>query len=287
MNDEQATGTRRLGPSDLPQCLRLLRVNPAHNAYLLGQLARGALVRETVAGPFWGHYTAGRLDGIGCLGSNLVLSYPITRASITAFAEAARNGDYVLRVAMGDDDSVASFMADYGRPAGTIDLERGGQLLFSLSRGDLCAPTPSFSLRAAEVSEVEAVMALDRVMIQEELGFNPFAREARVYREGWLRRLREARAWVVGPEGGPYRFKIEQSATSEEVVQISGVVTPSAHRGQGVGTDGVAQMCAILLRDVAIVSLYVHEANIPAVRLYHRLGFKVVGKIRSVWFHVS
>ena len=144
-----------------------------------------------------------------------------------------RRGLYLVRVAIGEDATLDRFMGHYGRGYCPIALERGDQRLFRLRPDDLLGPEPEVEIRPVEVTELENIMEIDRLMTTEELGFNPFRKAPSIYREGWLRRIRETRVWVVGPEQGPYLFKVEQSAISDDVVQISGVYTATKYRRHG------------------------------------------------------
>ncbi len=256
----------------------------ACNAYLLGQIARGALTSDAIAGPLLGYSVDGVLSGVACCGSNLVVSSPCALPAIDAFAEFARTGSYLVRVAIGEDEVMDRFMAAYGRDPAAIVLERSDQRLFAVTAATLRPPPKLNDLRPAELTERTAVMDADRAMITEELGFDPFARQQRLYREGWIRRLREARAWIVREPDGPVLFKVDQSAVSIQVIQLSGVYTAPGVRGQGVATDALAQMCRRLLEEVPVVALYVHADNQAAVSLYHRLGFVERGRVRSIWF---
>ncbi len=271
---------------DVVQVRRFLRAHAAFNAYLLGQIQRGALAMESVAGPFWGFYRDGELEGVAAVGSNLVLSYPCSEEAIEGFAQAARRGLYLVRVAISEDRVLDRFMEHYGRYYRPVALERGGQVLFSLNPDSLQDVPGTVKLRPGEVTELTPVMEFDRLMIEEELGFDPFRRDPKVYRDGWLRRIRELRVWVVGPLQGPYSFKVEQSAISDDVIQISGVYTAQNSRRRGIAKDAISQMCRIVFSDTPRVSLYVHQDNVAAVNLYEGLGFEALGAVRSVWFDV-
>jgi hypothetical protein len=175
-------------------------------------------------------------------------------------------------------------MTAYGRDFRPIQLERAGQQLFRVTPALLQPPARLTRLRVAELRDLDAVIAVDRAMVVEELGFDPFIHDGESYREGWRRRIREGRAWVVGPVGGALAFKLEQSAVCDEAIQISGVYTVPAERRKGLARDAMARMCERLLLDVPAVTLYVHKDNYPALRLYRRLGFEAIGLVRSIWF---
>lgn len=280
----RADGLYRLSPDDDFDVRALLRRHAPHNIYLLAQIERGALARDDVAGPMLGYFAGGELVSVAVCGSNLVLSHPITEDAIGAFAQFARAGRYLVRVVVGDDETVNTFMSFYGRKFRQVRLERAGQLLYVASAETLRPTGTPIELRAAELYELREVVRIDRAMVTEELGFDPFVGDLDSYREGWKRRIREMRAWVVGPEGGPLIFKLEQSAVCEDGIQVSGVFTSPQFRRRGVAAHAMSQMCERMFLDVPAVTLYVNEANVAAIRLYEQLGFERAGIVRSVWF---
>ena len=178
------------------------------------------------------------------------------------------------------------FLTAYGRGTRTIHLERGSQLLYELVAEDLQETHRSDALRPAQTEDLEALVALDLRMVTEEIGFDPFAQVQEAYRQGWLRRVRERRAWVVGPVGGELSFKVDQSAVSDRAIQLAGIYTVPERRGQGLARSATGEMCHHLLKSCPRVTLYVHRENAPAIALYERLGFRARGEVRSAWFKV-
>jgi hypothetical protein len=278
-------GLRRLSGRDRWEVLGFLRQHAEHNAYLLGQIARDALHRESIAGVFVGYYAGGALEGVVCIGSNLVVSEPCSERALDGFASFARSAGYLVRVAVGPDICIDGFMRRFGRVDDDIALERPAQLLYRVDHTTLDVDATCPELRPADVSELERLLRTDLAMVVEELGFDPFSHDIMSYRRGWLRRIREQRAWVVGIIGQPPIFKVDQSAVCEDVVQLAGVYTHPAWRGQGIARRAVGEMCRMLLEEVPVVTLYVHRDNTAAIRLYEGLGFEPVGDVRSVWFY--
>lgn len=278
-------GLRRLAGRDRWEVLGFLRRYAEHNAYLLGQIARDALHKESVAGIFVGYYAGGELEGVICIGSNLVVSEPCSERALDGFAGYTRSAGYLVRVAVGPDAQIDGFMQRFGRVDDDIALERPAQLLYRVDHTQLAATEPCPELRPADVTELERLLRSDLAMVVEELGFDPFSHDIMNFRRGWLRRIREQRAWVIGILGEAPIFKVDQSAVSDDVVQLAGVYTAPAWRGQGIARRAIGEMCRMLLAEVPIVTLYVHRDNATAIRLYEGLGFEPAGQVRAVWFY--
>jgi hypothetical protein len=271
----------RLGPRDQAAVKALLCAKPACNAFLLGLVARGVLAEPERTGPLIGWWVGGTLTSVAAIGSNLALSDHASDEALAAFAGYARESDLRARIVVGPDTLVGRFMEFYGDDR--MVLDRPDQRLFEVDAPHLLKDARSVELRPAQPVDLEALMEADLAMVEEELGMNPFSADLEGYRRGCERRLEEWRSWVVGPLGGPLLFKLEQSSVSPEVVQIAGVYTRPDVRGCGIARQAIGEMCHILLRDVPRVSLHVNASNAPAVHLYRRLGFRELGRVRSVW----
>lgn len=281
LHDLTRSRVRRLTVRDEPVLRRFLARSPSQHAYLLGQLARGALSDPNEPHTFVGWFERGVLAAAASLGPNLVISRcPALRGAAVLATFAAELGNET-RVVVGPDREVDVFMGQFGREG--VRLERVGQVLLELDGRHLVRSARSIGLRPAQPLELDAVWHLDHDMIMGELGFSPFANDPQLHRQGCLRRIQERRTWVEGPSDGSVVFKVDQSAVSPEVVQLAGVYTAPNARRLGLAFGAVGEMCHLLLREVPRVSLYVNEDNSTARRLYGRLGFREVGRVRSIW----
>jgi hypothetical protein len=271
----------RLDSHDEPTVVRFLARHPSQHAYLLGQVARGALSDPDLAHVFVGWFEVGRLVAVASLGQNLVVSRTPSNRALIAFAAHARELRLDVRVVVGPDREVDVFMTHFGRA--DVRLERGGQPLMEVDLKHLARSARSVELRPGQTQELQAIWDADGAMILEELGFSPFSSDPNLHRFGCERRIQEWRTWVVGAPAGSIAFKVDQSAVSSRVVQLAGVFTHPAHRRQGLAFRALGEMCHLLLREVPRVSLYVNPDNLGARGLYAHLGFCEVGVVRSAW----
>lgn len=275
------TRTRRLTTRDERAVLRFLGRHTSQHAYLLGLVARGALSGSTEMTPIVGWFERGSLGAVASLGANVVLSRASSPRGVAALAGQARELGVAVKVAVGPDPEVDQFLTLFGRE--TVRLERPGQVLLEVDARHLARSARSMRLRPAQPEEIDLVWHLDEDMILEELGFSPFEEDPQVHRHGCLRRIEERRTWVEGDFCGPLTFKVDHAAVSPQVVQLSGVFTPPLHRRRGIALQALGEMCHLLLREVPRVSLYVNEDNAAARRVYRRLGFREIGRVRSAW----
>jgi predicted GNAT family acetyltransferase len=122
-------------------------------------------------------------------------------------------------------------------------------------------------------------------MFTEEIGVRPDTGDG-----GALYRARVAE--IIGQgrslariDNGRVLFKAEIGAVTDRACQIQGVWVDPQLRGAGIGAAGMAAVVAECLRSVSpVVSLYVNDFNLPARRVYERVGFSQVGTFASVLF---
>lgn len=78
--------------------------------------------------------------------------------------------------------------------------------------------------------------------------------------------------------GGIAGFYVENGAKTRHRGHLVGVYMRPAFRGTGASRQLLAEAIAEAARHVQFLYLQVTQANLPAVRLYERMGFAVYGK---------
>ena len=122
-------------------------------------------------------------------------------------------------------------------------------------------------------------------MFAEELGVVAIPRCEQAGLPHAARRADPAgRAFVRFDEHGEVMFKAELAAVSRHTSQVQGVWVRPDCRGRGVATAAMAAVIELALRFAPTVSLYVNDFNVPARRLYARLGMRQVGTLSTILF---
>ena len=249
---------------------KLLDGDPVLNVYLRSELRAGV-----DAGDWWGILSA---DGVraAALGGALVVPC-IPHAEDAAPIAGMLLSVCAPRLLVGPRGAVLALHSALGRTARDV---RDPQHLMAVDARDFIAQDPS-PVRRATARDVDALVIAAAEMHREEMGIDPLEIDA----AGWRTRMATLidRGWSwVWTDGGRVVFKAELSAWTPEVVQIQGVWTDPSRRSQGVARRGLAGVCAGLLAEVPLCSLYVNHYNDVAVRLYKRLGFSKVADFATV-----
>lgn len=127
-------------------------------------------------------------------------------------------------------------------------------------------------IRAASLGEFDQVLSAAAAMYREELGADPFAVGSGIpFRRRVARSLARGRTWV-GTDDGEVFFKADVAAVSPRAAQIQGVWVRPDQRGAGLGTGGIAAVCAALQSGGLTPSLVVNGSNIAARSAYRRVG---------------
>ncbi len=84
---------------------------------------------------------------------------------------------------------------------------------------------------------------------------------------------------LIGCAFSPHHVQTERFSFA----LIRGVWVGKEHRNKGLGYDLSIKMCDFLIeKGIELITLWVEETNLPAVRIYEKLGFRIAEKVFGV-----
>jgi len=136
--------------------------------------------------------------------------------------------------------------------------------------------------RPAALDDLEPLIVAARESLREEDRPDPFSGDVRSFKR-WVRG-RVARARVI-ESGGAIACVGYADVRLQEGWLLQGVYTWPEVRRRGFASTGVSDLCReAFAAGAEHVQLAVVDGNEAARRLYERLGFKPVGKLRTILF---
>lgn len=95
-----------------------------------------------------------------------------------------------------------------------------------------------------------------------------------------VERILSEETLIIATYRGFPAAKANTNATAYSCRQIGGVYVKPEFRGQGIGSYVVASLVEQIQKQGFTVSLFVKKRNIPALRVYEKLGFIPIGSYR-------
>lgn len=267
---------RRVGPADLAAVRAIVDADPFGNAVVAAHLDCGHTADLLVVGepgaPTAACYAAGTLLPVG---GNV--------AAWTVLADhiGPRRRSCSSVVATADAMAVLQpvLCAYWGRARRAYPR----QPLLALDRPATVVPDPL--VRPARTDELDRYLPAAAAMFDEELGAAPLSGPKGLrYRSQLAALVRAGRVLIRTDAYGDVVFKAELAVVSRRTCQVQGVWVRPDRRGRGIGTAAMSAVVAHALRLAPSVSLYVNDFNLPARRLYGRLGMRQVGILSTLLF---
>ncbi|HZC28795.1 MAG TPA: GNAT family N-acetyltransferase [Gaiellaceae bacterium] len=216
----------------------------------------------------------GRLDALCHIGANVVPS----GRDCGRFAASAASGQ--ARMIIGDERAVSELWDAARRALPRPRDDRPGQPVYVIDE----PPAPGDTgLRAATVDDYELLVPACAAAHEEEIGVDPLARDADVFRWRTRAQIDEGRSWIWR-HGEMILFKAEASAWTPSAVQLQQVWVDPAVRNRGNAQRAMRDLIRLLLADVPSVCLFVRPENHPAIRVYDAVGMHRQGSFRSLIF---
>lgn len=277
---------RLLTPADTELVRGLLLRDPVANVFVSARVDAGVLWPSSAAS-LWG-WPADRPRQLLHAGSNLV---PVIVADfgddpddvLRAFAEVL--GPRRCHAIVGPaGTALALFERLGGRPAGGYSRPREIRAHQPLMIARRAVTLPAAPVVPITIAHYESYVAAAVSMYTEEVGQNPLAAGNRSgYRAHCRQLIETGRAFGIVTDGHVV-FKADVGAASGEVAQIQGVWLAPHLRGRGLAAPAMAAATAAVQERYPVVSLYVNDFNVRAVRAYERAGYDVVDRFATVLY---
>jgi predicted GNAT family acetyltransferase len=271
-----------LGPGDLDDVLRLLARDPVTHVFLEYRARLTRLEPRWLGGEVWGYDEAGRLAAICHAAANLAPAFASGRGLEAFAAQAIAHGRKCGSI-IGRHDEVARLWSLLEPEWGPARSVRPHQPFMVLSSAPRVEPSPY--VRRVRPDELDVLYPASVAMYTEELEVSPEAGGgASMYRARVSQLIAKGHAFAQ-IENGRVLFKAELGSITPHACQLQSVwVTPEL-RGQGIGTAGVAAVCATAMAEAApVVSLYVNQHNEAAQRAYEKVGFATTAEFHTILF---
>lgn len=267
---------RRLEPADLTAVQAMVDADPFRNVAIAAHLDAGRTAQVLAVGQA-GAPTA------ACYAGGALLPLGGDVAAWTVLGDYLRGRRRACSSIVAAADAMAvlwPMLSSTWGPARTVYPQ---QPLLALDRPAAVLPDPL--VRPARIDEFDRYLPAAAAMFDEELGIAPLSGPTGGrYRSKLAALVRAGRVLVRTDGYGEVVFKAELAVVSRHTCQVQGVWVHPDRRRLGIGTAAVAAVVVHALRFAPSVSLYVNDFNIPARRLYDRLGMRQVGILSTVLF---
>lgn len=273
---------RNLTSRDFPALERLLLRDPVAHCFVASRVTPDFDLWR-LGGELWGWFEDGELLSAMFSGANLV-PVEMTEAARAAFVRKALQQGRRCSSIVGPSHDVLA-MWDVLRHSWTPPREiRETQHLMRISGEPLIPADPR--VITLEPTDLDRLLPASIAMFTEEVGVSPIASGGgSAYRGRVAELLRQGRCMAILDAAGTIAFKAEVGAVASGVSQIQGVWVAPHLRGTGLAPGGMAAVVKQTQeRFSPIVSLYVNDYNLPAIRTYEKVGFSTSGRFATILF---
>jgi len=271
-----------LGQADWPRLRDLIDPEVPLNIFLASRVAQFGLDPARLGCAVLGFERRGRLVAALHCGANLFLLGDDEEA-MDAFVDQLGPRIHTQSV-VGPAGVIPEFhrrlVRRWGGSWGSPRSVREHQPIMVLDGNPLVAP--DMRVHPITLEEADPYFQAAVSMYTEEVGGSPLD-ATNSYRFYIHSLIRSHRAFGAVTDGHAW-FKADIGSTYGRYCQVQGVWLAPALRGRGLAEPAMAQAVVLARRSWPVVTLYVNDYNVRAVRVYLRLGFTIVGELATILF---
>ncbi|PYT01458.1 MAG: hypothetical protein DMF63_01000 [Acidobacteria bacterium] len=262
---------QRLTETDRQEVLAFLSARPVHTVAMKSFVIDNGIESTMNRGNFVGYRNdGGELEGVALIGHSTLIEAR-TDDAMHAIAIAARQSETPIHLVMSEGKAVEAFWSYFSTSSNKPRLKCEEEL-FEL-RFPFLVKKCKWEMRYATLNELKAVAEAQAEVALLESGVDPMARD----REGFLkrvaRRIEQNRVYVV-MENDKLLFKADVVAQTDDVAYLEGVYVHPDRRGEGIGSECLAEVGLRLLTEVQNVCLLSNVAFTSAHKSFRKAGFQ-------------
>lgn len=274
---------RALDNRDLQAVAEFLAADPVSNIFILSRIQRRGLNPYHLGCQMWGVERGGELVSVCYPGTNVVAVGPDPEA-MDLFARKLGPRRRASSI-MGCSQEVRLLLdalSQRGDQWRSYREYRAHQPMMVMDRDAQVPTDPRVRIMTSDDLDLYYPAAVS--MYTEEVGVSPLE-PTNSYRSYVSGLISEQRAFGVIDAGTQkVIFKSDVGAATNTICQIQGVWLEPTLRGQGLSAPAMAAVVNLARERWPIVSLYVNDFNVRAIRLYQRVGFRHSAEFATVLY---
>ena len=138
-------------------------------------------------------------------------------------------------------------------------------------------------IRIAKSKDVVSLFPLQKAYEYEEVYINPKRFDPELCMTNLKQTIKKELIFIAEIDKIPVA-KAGTNAQGYKYNQIGGVFTNKKLRKKGIGSQVVAFLCEHIFNENKAICLFVKKTNIPALKLYKKLGFQIKDNFRISYF---
>lgn len=271
-----------LGRGELGQAVAFLERSPVENLFLTSKLDGSGIDRRRFGRLLAYVDETGDIRALCLDGGTLFVTgnEPAALAHFVTELGSFRRATSIVGPSFAALGLFVGLSERYGQAWSACSNVRRKQPLMLLDEPIAVAGDPR--VRQLDESLFQTYLDASVQMYTDEIGSSPF-KYGPGYEAFVLDRLRQGDAYGI-VEDGEVIFKADLGPRYRGQVQLQGVWVRPDLRGQGLSKPALAQMMRLVQREFPLVSLYVNDFNLPALRSYVSLGFRTVGSLSTIHY---